>query len=76
MNKIHGITFFYPKWTFHSQVMTRNLFFCEEGQLLSLPGTREKNFSFPIRAVNFCKTFCTYYPTSLGQDLKVKNSKN
>jgi hypothetical protein len=45
------------------------------GQLLSLPSTREKNFSFPICAVNFCKTFCTCSPSSLGQDLMVKNAK-
>jgi hypothetical protein len=48
--------------------------FAKNGQLLSLPGTREKNFSFPIHAVNFCKTFCTCSPSSLGQDLKVKNA--
>jgi hypothetical protein len=30
MNKVHGKTIFYPKWAFHSKVMTRNLFFCKD----------------------------------------------
>jgi hypothetical protein len=38
-------------------------------------GTREKYYYFPICAVNFCKTFCTCSPSSLGQDLMVKNAK-
>jgi hypothetical protein len=42
-------------------------------QLLFLLGTRGKRFSFPIRAVNFCKKKCTCSPSSLGQDLTVKN---
>jgi hypothetical protein len=54
----------------------KNLFFfAKNGQLLSLLGTREKNFSFPIRAVNFCKTFCTCSLRSVGQDLTVKIAK-
>jgi hypothetical protein len=67
---------FDPKRTFHSKVMTRNLsFFAKNGQLLSLSDTREKNFSFPIHAVNFCETFSTCSLSSLKQDLKVKNEK-
>jgi hypothetical protein len=54
--------------------MTRNLFFANNGQLLSLPSTRKKYFSFPIRAVNFCKTFCTRSSSSLGQDIMIKNA--
>jgi hypothetical protein len=72
MNKVYGKLFFYPKRTFHSKIMTRNL--TKNGQLLSLPCTREKNVSFPIHVVNFCKTFCTCSPSSLGQDLTVKNA--
>jgi hypothetical protein len=51
--------------------MTRNLSFEKNGQLLSLLGTREKYYSFPIRVVNFCETFCTCSPSSLGQDYMV-----
>jgi hypothetical protein len=47
--------------------------------LLSLLGTMEKNFSLhfkrynlTIRADNFCETFCTCFPSSLGQDLTIK----
>jgi hypothetical protein len=65
---------FYTKRTFHSKVLTRNLFFCKEWAASFLSSTREKNFSFPIRAVNFCKTFSTCSPSSLGQDLTVKNA--
>jgi hypothetical protein len=58
MNKVHGNKILYPKQTFHSKVMIRNLFFfffffAKNGQLLSLPGTREKNYSFSIYVVNF-----------------------
>jgi hypothetical protein len=58
--------------------------FCTKGNqsLLSLQGTREKNFSFnfkrlilTIRAVNFFETFCTCSPNILGQDLTVKVAK-
>jgi hypothetical protein len=53
------------------------------GQSLpSLPGTVEKNFSlnfkhynFTIRAVNFRETFCTCFPSSLGQDPMVESAK-
>jgi hypothetical protein len=50
--------------------------------LMSLLGTREKNFSFhfkhynlTIRAANFFELFCTCSPSSLGQDLMVKTAK-
>jgi hypothetical protein len=58
--------------------------FCATGDqtLLSLPGTWEKTFSFQfkhynltIHVVNFCKTFCTYSPSILGQDPMVKSLK-
>jgi hypothetical protein len=72
MNKVHN---FYPKQTFHSKVMTRKLFFCEEW-VASFPAEyKGKKISFPTRAVNFCETFCTCSPSSLGQDLTVKNTK-
>jgi hypothetical protein len=62
-----------PKTDFPFKSYDKKLVFAKNGQLLSLPSTREKNFSFPICAVNFCKTFCTCSPSSLGQDLTVKN---
>jgi hypothetical protein len=51
--------------------------------VLSLPGTREKAFSFhfkcynnlTVRVVNFYETFCTCSPSSLGQDLIVKSAE-
>jgi hypothetical protein len=55
--------------------------FCTKGgqSLLSLLGTREKNFSFhlkrynlTIRAVNVFETFFTCSPSSLAQDLTIK----
>ena len=58
--------------------------FCTKGgqSLLSLLGTRKKNFSFHFKrynlticAVNFFETFCTCSPSSLGQDLMVKIAK-
>jgi hypothetical protein len=49
---------------------------------MSLPGIREKNFYFhfnrynlTICAVNFCETFCTCSPNSLGQDPPVESAK-
>jgi hypothetical protein len=59
-------------------------FFCSMGNqsLLSLPGIAEKNFSFhskrynlTICAVNFFETFCTCFPSRLGQDPAVKIPK-
>jgi hypothetical protein len=35
----------------------------------------KKTSLFPICAVNFCKTFCTCSPSSLRQDLIVKNEE-
>jgi hypothetical protein len=50
--------------------------------LLSLSGTVEKNFflhfkhyNLTIRAVSVRKTFCTCFPSSLGQDPTVENAK-
>jgi hypothetical protein len=45
MNRVHGKTIFYPKWTFHSKVMTRNLFFCKEWATFAQVGhKKKKNF--------------------------------
>jgi hypothetical protein len=55
--------------------MTRNLFFCDEWVASSFIRHKGKKLFFPIRAVNFCKTFCTYFPSSLKYDLTVKNAK-
>jgi hypothetical protein len=50
--------------------------------LLSLLGTVEKNFPFHFKhhnlticAVNYRKTFCTCFPSSLGQDPTVESAK-
>jgi hypothetical protein len=46
--------------------------------LLSLPGTREKNFQrnyLTSRAVKFCNFFCTCSPSSQGQDPTVESVK-
>jgi hypothetical protein len=56
---------------------------CKGNQtLLSLPGTREKNFSFYFkrnyltsRGVKFCEFFCTCSPSSLGQDPTVESAQ-
>jgi hypothetical protein len=73
MNKVYGKTKFTQNGLSIQKLWQETCFFAKNGQILSLPGTREKNFSFPIRAVNFCETFCTCSPSSLGQDLTVKN---
>jgi hypothetical protein len=44
MNKVHGKTFFCPKRTFYSKVMTRNLFFCKEWVASFLAQGKKKNF--------------------------------
>jgi hypothetical protein len=51
--------------------------------LLTLPGTRKKNFSFHFkhnylttRAVKFCEIFCTCSPSSLEQDPTIESAKN
>jgi hypothetical protein len=50
--------------------------------MLSLPGTRENNFSFhfkrnylTIRVVKFCEIFHTCSPSSLGQDPIVESAR-
>jgi hypothetical protein len=50
--------------------------------LLTLPGTREKNFSFhfkrnylTIRAVKFCEIYCTCSPSSYIVESTKKNIK-
>jgi hypothetical protein len=65
-----------PKMDFPFKSYDKNLFFCEEWTASFLAMHKGKNFSFSICAVNFCKTFCTCSPSSLGQDLTVKNAKN
>jgi hypothetical protein len=75
MNKVHGKTNFTQNGLSIQKLWQKTCFFVKNGQLLFLPGTREKNFSFPIRAVNFYETFYTCSPSSLGQDLTVKNAK-
>jgi hypothetical protein len=47
MNKVHGKTISYPKWTFYSKVMTRNLFFCKEWAASFLAGHKGENLFFP-----------------------------
>jgi hypothetical protein len=65
---------FLPKMNFPFKSYDKKLvFFAKNGQLLSLPGTRKRKISFPIRTINFFETFCTCSPSSLGQDLTVKN---
>jgi hypothetical protein len=46
MNKVHGKTIFYPKLTFISKVMTRNLFFCKEWAAFFSIGHKGKNLFF------------------------------
>jgi hypothetical protein len=75
MNKVHGKTIFTQNGLSIQKLWQETCYFAKNGQLLILLGTREKNFSFPIRAVNFCKENCTCSPNSLGQDLMVKNAK-
>jgi hypothetical protein len=85
MNKVHGKIILTQNGLSIQKLWQETCFFAKNVQLLSLPCTREKNFSFAIRAVNFCKTFCTCSPNmqkafctcspnSLGQDLTVKNA--
>jgi hypothetical protein len=75
MNKVYGKTNFTQTGLSIQKLWQETCFFAKNGQLLSLPGTRGKNYSFSICVVNFCKTFCTCSPSSLGQDLTVKNAK-
>jgi hypothetical protein len=55
--------------------MKINWFFCKEWAASFSVGHKGKNFSFPIRAINFFETFCTCSPNSLGQDLTVEDSQ-
>jgi hypothetical protein len=75
MNIVHGKTILTQNGLSIQKLWQETCFFAKNAQLLSRLGTREKNFYFPIHAVNFCKTFCTCSPSSLGQDLIVKNAK-
>jgi hypothetical protein len=75
MNKVHGKTIFTQNGLSIQKLWQETCFFAKNGLLLSLLGIREKSFSFPIHAVNFCETFSTCSPSSLGQDLMVKNAK-
>jgi hypothetical protein len=74
MNKVHGKIIFIQNWLSIQKLWQETCFFAKDEQLLSLPCIREKNFSFPIRVVNFCETFFTCFPSSIGQDLTVKNA--
>ena len=47
MNNVYGNFFFNPKRTFHSNVMIRNLFFCEEWAASFLGGHKGKKLFFP-----------------------------
>jgi hypothetical protein len=75
MNKVHGKTTFTQNGLSIQKLWLETCIFAKNGQLLFGPFTREKKNYFSIRAVNFCKTFCTCSPSSLGQDLTVKNEK-
>jgi hypothetical protein len=46
MNKVCGKFFFNPKRTFHSKVMKRNLFFCEEWVASFFAGHKGKKLFF------------------------------
>jgi hypothetical protein len=48
---------------------------CKKWAASFLAKHKEKKKFFPNCVVNFCKTFCTCSPSSLGQDLTVKNAK-
>jgi hypothetical protein len=74
MNKVHGKTNFTQNGLSIHKLWQEACFFVKNGQLLSLLGTRGKNFSFPILVVNFWETFCKCSPSSLGQDLTIKNA--
>jgi hypothetical protein len=54
MNKVHGKTIFTQNGLSIQKLWQENCFFAKNGQLLALPGTTEKNLSFPICKVNFC----------------------
>jgi hypothetical protein len=56
MNKVHGIFFFTQNGLSIQNLWQETCFFVKNGQL-PLSGTKEKNFYFPIHAVNFWKLF-------------------
>jgi hypothetical protein len=67
---------FLPKMDFSLKGYDKKLVFLQRmGSFFPCPTQGKKNKKFLIYAVNFCKTFCTCSPSSLGQDLKVKNAK-
>jgi hypothetical protein len=72
MNKVHSKTIFTQNGLSIKKLWRETCCFAKNGQLLSLSSIRKKEFSSPICAVNFCKTFCTCFPSSLRQDLIVK----
>jgi hypothetical protein len=71
-NKVHGKTTFTQNKLSIQKLWQETCFLTKNGQLLFLPGTREKLF-FPIYVVNFCETFCKCSFSSLGQDFTIKN---
>jgi hypothetical protein len=75
MNKVHEKIIFTKNGLSIQKLWQEAYFFVKNGQLLFLPSTREKNLFFPIHAVNFCKTFCTCSPNSLGKDPTIINAK-
>jgi hypothetical protein len=63
-----------PKTNFPFKSYDKKLVFLQRrGSFFPCRAYKEKNLSFPIREVNFCETFCTCSPSSLGQDLTIKN---
>jgi hypothetical protein len=75
MNKVHGKSIF-TQIRVSIQKLSQEIFFCEEWGASFLARHKGEKKNSPIRTVNFCKTFCTCSPSSLGQDLMVKNSKS
>jgi hypothetical protein len=57
MNKVHGKAIFTQKWTFHSKVMTINLFFCEEWVAFFPIGHKGKKLFFPNPCNQFLQNF-------------------
>jgi hypothetical protein len=67
MNKVQ----FLHKTDFLFKSYDKKLVFCEKWIASFLAGHKGKNFSFPIRVVNYCEAYCTCFPSSLVQDLTV-----
>jgi hypothetical protein len=74
MNKVHEKTIFTQNGLSIQKLWQETCYFCEEWAASFLPRHKGKKISFPIHAVNFCETFCTCSPSSLGQDLAIKNT--